>query len=197
MTGKEMWITGYRTPKRRQLFEFSDQPWLPGWLREAYLDCLNFTHHVFQPYYHLARPIADWAAQIGADTILDLGSGGAEHIAMLLEAGRGSPVRLPAFVVSDLYPMVETRRTLQDHLGANAFSIVERPLSALNMSEVKWRTWSIFTAFHHFAPSDAHTLLKTFTQKGDGLCIVELTKRRWLNLILNHISCGAVLCEKI
>jgi hypothetical protein len=178
----ETQTTGFPSLKRRQLFEFCDQPWLPELLREAELDCLNFIHHVFQPYYRLTGPIADWLAKSGTHKLLDLGSGGAEQIAMLIKQAKSQGVHATHFVLSDLYPNVNTWQELQRQYGEDNISYMEQPLSAMNMQGVSLRHWSIFSAFHHFAPEDVQKLLQQLIQNGDGLCIAEFTNRRWFDL---------------
>jgi hypothetical protein len=86
--------------KRKQLFEFCDQKWLQGSLREAYMDCLNFVHNTYQPYHYLMPSIVDWAANRSGDKILDLASGGAEQISILLKYAEKQGVSFPTFVIS-------------------------------------------------------------------------------------------------
>jgi len=173
--------------RRIQLFEFCDQPWLRGSLREAFLDCLSFVHHVYQPYYHLAQPFAEWANQnrqnvrkdrVG-EAILDLASGSGEQITMLLDASTKQGLHLPKFILSDLYPNLSAWHALQKSCGNDAVGYIEKPLSALDIPEGAPRHWTIFTAFHHLSPAAARILLQGLVAKGDGLCIIENTRRQW------------------
>jgi len=163
--------------KRFQLFEFGDQAWLSGWMREGYLDCLSFIHRFYQPYYGLLPTIRQWAEHEKASAILDIGSGSAEHIAVLLEAYKKSRLTPPHFILSDLYPDIHTYEKLEKKYGKEVITYIEHPLSALNIQGTDVRHWSIFTTFHHFSPTDAHQLLQQLSLKGDGLCILELTQR--------------------
>jgi hypothetical protein len=169
--------------RRLQLFEFCDQAWLPAFIREAHLDCLNFIHTTYQPYFRLAGLIARWASQTGNAAVLDIGSGGAEQVARLIRCAIAQDVSLPRFVVSDLYPNIDAWRQVEGELGEQQLGHVEKPLSALNAQDSNLRNWSIFTAFHHLAPETARHFLANFAKHGNGLCIVELTKRRWLDII--------------
>src|SRR6185437_15606025 len=94
---------------------------------------------------------------------------------------QGAP--FPRFFVSDLYPNIDAWRQIEDELGEKYIAHIERPLSALNAQNSDLKNWSIFTAFHHLAPGTARQFLANFAKYGDGLCIVELTKRRWLDII--------------
>ncbi|GAB6068443.1 hypothetical protein JCM13664_17630 [Methylothermus subterraneus] len=58
-----------------QAFEFCDQPWLPGPIREGFMDCLNAIHRLWQPYRHIAPIVCRFAQSVGASELLDLGSG--------------------------------------------------------------------------------------------------------------------------
>jgi len=138
-------------------------------MREAYLDCFTFVHRTYQPYYRLARTIAEWSGD--TNKILDLGSGGAEHVFALLQAYKKLGIAPPQFVLSDLYPNVDAYAKLQKKFGDNAVTYINYPVSALNIEGTDIRYWSIFTAFHHFAPADARQLLQQLFLKGDGVCI--------------------------
>jgi ubiquinone/menaquinone biosynthesis C-methylase UbiE len=121
-------------------------------------------------------------ATSGTHKLLDLGSGGAEQIAMLIKHAKRQGLSTTQFVLSDLYPNVTTWQALQRQFGEDSFSYMEQPLSALDMRGVGLRHWSIFSAFHHFAPQDVEKILQQLIQNGDGLCITEFTKRRWFDL---------------
>ncbi|HVX56717.1 MAG TPA: hypothetical protein VHA37_03215, partial [Candidatus Saccharimonadales bacterium] len=168
--------------KRRQWFEFCDQPWLEGWMRDAFLDCLSFVHRIYQPYYHLAPLIAQWAG-CRESQVLDLASGSGEQVAMLIRAAEMQNAEVPLFILSDLYPSPAGWKTLQEELGQDSLYYLDRPLSALNVPHELPRWWSIFTAFHHFPAPVARRLLEEFVVKGDGLCIIENQKRRWLDMV--------------
>ncbi len=62
--------------RRFHLIELEDQPWCPPSLRDAATDYLQFALHISNAY-GAARPKLQQAlAQSGADTIIDLASGG-------------------------------------------------------------------------------------------------------------------------
>ncbi len=169
--------------KRIQAFEFCDQAWLPSWLREAFHDCLSFVHLANRPYEHFSSHIADWAKKSGAEEVLDLASGGGDHITLLHKVALRKGVSLPRFVVSDLYPNRDDYEVLRAQLGDGVIGYIEKSVSALNVqSDI--RHWSMFTAFHHFSPDAARQLLQEFVNKGDAFCIVELTRRTWSDMAL-------------
>jgi ubiquinone/menaquinone biosynthesis C-methylase UbiE len=189
-----LFATGLRAQCRRlvalrryQCVEFCDQPWLRGWLRDGFLDCLSFAHRTYQPYHWLQKPFEAWAADAGAHAVLDLASGSAEHIAMLLQANAsetGAEFQSPRFIVSDLHPDIRAWQRLQKEFGPQKVEYIEAPLDALNIPEGLPRHWSIFTAFHHFSPAAARKFLEAFCDKADGLCIIEFTQRGWRHLAI-------------
>jgi len=170
-------------PRRLQLFEFCDQQWLQGWLREAFFDCLSFTHNYLQPYYHVVKPFAAWAHQNKASVIQDFGSGSGEQIAFVIKTGTKNNIQLPKFILSDLFPQLAAWRTMRSAMGSEVVDYVEPSLSALNPAGVTSRYWCIFTAFHHFPPQDAGNFLREFTHHADSLCIMELSRRVWPDII--------------
>lgn len=163
--------------KRRQGFEFCDQPWLKGWLREAFMDCLSFVHRVYQPYYHLVPLIAECSGG-GERQVLDLASGSGEQVAILIRAGKKQNVALPMFTLSDVYPCASVWSLLREEFGQDAVRYIDEPLSAIDIPRGMPRQWSIFTAFHHFPPDAAKRFLEEVIAKGDQLCIIENQKRR-------------------
>jgi hypothetical protein len=97
-------------------------------------------------------------------------------------------VALNAYVISDINPNISLWRAQQAMWGKDKLDYIEQKTSAINIEQNDFSHWSIFTALHHFPPQDVRKLLTQFVQKGDSLCIVELTTRHWVDLISMFLS---------
>lgn len=167
--------------RRYQLFEFCDQPWLTGIWREGLIDCLNNIHRFLQPYRHITPVLQDWARRNNVELLLDIGSGGGEQIATLLnQKGMLSNKKLK-FVLSDLYPQVANYVHLKNHYGQGIIDYLGYSVPVTDIPK-KFRYLSVFSAFHHFPPHVAADILNEVAKNRDGICIIEFTERNWISL---------------
>lgn len=97
------------------------------------------------------------------------------------------PVRL---VLSDL----SAWQKLVARLGPERVSFFDKPVSFSEIPK-QYRALTIFSAFHHLPPKAAKALLSEAVANRDGICIVEFTRRTWLDrlsmlpaLLLNLIA---------
>lgn len=167
---------------RFQAFEFCDQAWLPAPIREGFMDCLNLIHRLWQPYRHIAPIVSAWAQRLGVDEVLDLGSGGGEQAATVLEYMEKQGLRPVRLVLSDLYPDLSAWQRLVARLGPERVGFFDKPVSFSQIPK-QYRALTIFSAFHHLPPEAAKALLSEVVAHRDGLCIVEFTRRTWLDLL--------------
>ena len=89
---------------------------MPRWIRESIVEILGMglrTSHVFQP----VAPVFHALCQlVGANEVLDLGSGSGEPVALLIEELRRQGLAAPHFTLSDLLPnLPELRKTASRH----------------------------------------------------------------------------------
>lgn len=167
---------------RLQLFEFCDQSWYQGILREAHMDTMDAVHTVGRPYHKMAKPFCSWAAALNSKEVLDLCSGGGRHIESLTASSRSSEVSLPNFVLSDLFPQIPLWKKLFKS-ATGRVDYIESPLSALEPSP-QYKSKSIFSAFHHFPPETARQLIVAALSKSQGLFIAEPMSRSWANILI-------------
>ncbi len=167
---------------RLQGFEFCDQPWLPKAMREGFMDCLNAIHKIWQPYRHIAPIVSRFAQELGAEEVLDLGSGGGEQVAIILEYMARQGLTPPRFVLSDLYPDLSAWQKLAERFGNQQVSFFAKPLPFAAIPP-EYRALTIFSAFHHLPPEAAKALLAEVVAKRDGILIVEFTRRTLLDFI--------------
>src|SRR5947209_7626847 len=138
--------------KRRQLVELEDLPWWPRVFRDAATDYLATAIRIMRTYDALAPRLADALKRSGATRITDLCSGGGGPWEGLLPALRaeGADVSL---CLSDKYPNVAAWARVAEKVPG-----VRCEEQSVGATEVPRRLdgfRTMFTAFHHFRPSEA------------------------------------------
>lgn len=163
--------------QRHCLFEFCDQPWLKGWLREAYVDCLNFVLKVPGIYAHMLGPYSQWAAGTRSDKILDLASGGGGPIDTLLRNAEKTETPLPQILLSDLFPDIRRYKQLECEHGTERISYLEEKTDATEISQMNSIPRSICSAFHHFSEEQARRILEDSAKNSSGIFLMEPLQR--------------------
>lgn len=169
--------------RRRDGFEFCDQPWLRGFWREAYLDGLGFLLRAGGVYSRMHEPFARWAAAAGGNSVLELGSGGALQTATLVAAAERHGVGLPRILLSDLHPDVAAfRRVKATHPGRVDY--LDRPVDMSTPGKLPARLLLVCGAFHHLSPDAARAALANAVRNADGIFIQEVFARHPLSVLL-------------
>lgn len=168
---------------RFHLFEFCDQAWLSGSLRQAYLDCLNFLHGAAKPYSHVPQPYSQWARDAGHPQVLDLASGGGAQISNLIENAQKDAITLPCIILSDLFPSPERWKNLINDYGIKSVGCINEPVSIEHIGHDDIKLLSICTALHHLKPDQVKALFSDVALCRDGLIALEMVQRNWLHVI--------------
>jgi hypothetical protein len=163
---------------RAHLFEFHDLPWFPTVWRGLLTDFLSFFAWVFKPYAGVAPVLADALLGVGADRIVDLCSGAGKPVLSVVPALRESGVSGLEIVLTDKYPQVAAWAALGNQAGFKV-SFESSPVDALDVPERLMGFRTLFTSFHHFAPSEARKILEDAAAKNQGIGIFEYTERTW------------------
>lgn len=161
--------------KQRRFFEFGDQPWMKGWAREAYLDCLNAGLKFGGHYNDMDKPFRLWAA--GCDEVVDLASGGGGPAETMLLASQSGGKDLPRIILSDLFPSCEHYEQMVKRYGSSRLGYLSSPISADEVPAELPRLRSICSAFHHFSPDKARGIIEDAAKNSDGIFIAEPLQR--------------------
>jgi hypothetical protein len=163
---------------RAHLFEFHDLPWFPAVWRGLLTDFLSFFARAFKPYAGVAPVLGDAVQRAGARRIVDLCSGAGGPVLSIAPALREGGVSGLAIVLTDKYPHVAAWAVLGN---AEGFTVTFEscPVDALDVPEHLTGFRTLFTSFHHFAPSEARKILEDAAAKNQGIGIFEYTERTW------------------
>lgn len=153
--------------RRRQMFEFEDQKWLPRAWREDLLDYLQHQLVAGRIYAPAIPKLMAALAATGESRIVDLGSGGGATIADIAARLRAAGWR-GNVTATDLYPPAEPRH----------HPYHPRPVDAMRVPAELQGLRTLFTVFHHFAPRDGQTILTRAVANRAPVAIFEFTQRR-------------------
>lgn len=171
--------------KRRQLTELGDQAWLPGSIRDALTDYLEFVTNRTHPYAPILPQLGHTLEQAAAREVIDLCSGGAGPWPSLLPALRRSrPLRV---LLTDKFPNVRALARAKAASGG-VLDFAAEPVDATAVPDqlVGFRT--MFAAFHHFPPAQARAILEDAARKGQGVGVFEATHRSVLGVLLTLLT---------
>ncbi len=168
--------------KRLHLIEIHDQAWCPRMVRDGETDYLQFVIATTKLYAAMVPILAAALQRTGTQQVVDLCSGAAGPWLWLqpVFAERGVSVSV---CLTDKYPNMEAFRQLN---GLTHPSIVYQPQSvdATRVPEELKGFRTIFSAFHHFRPEQACSVLADAIHKRQGIAVFEGTQRSLLALLL-------------
>lgn len=165
---------------RLHLFEFLDQPWLPGPLRRGMTAYLHAAYAVTPLPGMWAAVLDRMLRETGETRVVDLGSGSGGPLAAVA-AHLGSR---PGITLTDLYPAgreVPGFRYWPDPVRAEA---VPGELPGLR---------TMFASFHHLRPKQARAVLADAARRRVPLCVCEATARTPVALLTALLIPLAVL----
>src|SRR5262249_3051312 len=181
---------GHSGVKRRHLVELEDLPWWPRVFRDAATDYLVAAIRRARVYDRLAPRLADAVKRSGASPITDPCSGGGRPWPHPRPPLPQHGVDVPVFL-TDKYPNTPALSQIADTTPGIRFE--PDPVSATEVPERLAGFRTVFTAFHHFRPADARSILAAAVRDRQGIFIAEASQRRPSALALQALVPLAVL----
>jgi len=172
--------------RRVQLFEWEDQPWLPRVFRDFITDHLRYTHNepMRQPVnMAIAERLASVLARAQTTQIVDLcaGAGGpVDKIGRILVEDLSIPVTI---VLTDLFPNVVAFKRLEAQSGGRIRARYEST-NATDVPAELGGLRTLFTALHHFRPSDVQLVLADAVRKKAPIAVFEPLERTIRMMVL-------------
>ncbi|MBI9075655.1 MAG: hypothetical protein JEZ02_09615 [Desulfatibacillum sp.] len=181
--------------RRIQGFEFNDQAWLPGAIREAIVETLGQGLEMAGVYENVVPEFTNFCQQVQCQTILDLCSGSGEPISILVRAMEKVQAPTPKFLMSDLFPNQEAMaRVCARH--PDVVEMIPTPVSATDVPrDIDCQAVMINNAFHHFPPDLGLQILRDAVSKQRAIFIVEGLNgdlSRYLSLFVWLFAAGAL-----
>ena len=162
---------------RIHAFEFEDQAWFPGLIREYMTDFLS---HMggwsIVPYLPFTERLAEAMRRTGDQRVIDLCSGGGGPAVVIARDLRERLARPVGVVLTDLYPspsrLEHARSVFPDWVELEA-----RSIDAQNVPPELEGFRLVCNGFHPLKPEQARACLLDAVTKRRGVALVELTRR--------------------
>jgi hypothetical protein len=165
--------------RRRHLFEWEDQPWLPTSLRDIITDHLQYAF-ASNRAKHLRETIVDILEpplrRSGATQVVDVCSGSGGPLPALFDELTTRMGRPLTAKLTDLYPNDAAFEAVEVKSSGRVHGHLES-VSAFDVPEELGSFQTIFTAFHHFSPDDAKRVLADAAKKHRTISIIEPFRR--------------------
>lgn len=155
---------------RIHAFEFEDLPWTPMVWRALITGALEFAIRRLGFYDGVLPILRQMCERHEADHVVDLCSGSGGPWPRLLEQGR-EVGWMPRVTLTDRFP--------HSHIEPEApLRVRPEPLDVLELPDARvGEANTMFTALHHFRPSQARSLLAQFPRRRAPVFIAEFTRR--------------------
>jgi len=167
--------------KRIHLFEFEDQWWFPGVLREGITDYLQYAANRIDPYLSIIPVIKKGIQKSGSNLIIDICSGGGGGIMKIYQHLKEESIETK-IILTDKFPNLVAFRKLAGD-GKGNISFVEAPIDAVSVPDELKGFRTQFVSFHHFRPDEARKILENAAINHSAIGIFEATERSVVNFI--------------
>ncbi|MCX6120896.1 MAG: hypothetical protein NTX44_04710 [Ignavibacteriales bacterium] len=165
--------------RRYHLFEWEDQPWLPVVFRDYLTDHLQLalgSGYVRPLHQAIADILYRSMQKLGTNEIVDLCSGGGGPLLAVQRYMRTEMNFETIVTLTDLYPNLKAFERAELSANGNVKTF-RKPLSAFDVPSSLTGIRTLFTAFHHFKPSEAKRILLDACAKRCGIAIFEPFER--------------------
>jgi hypothetical protein len=167
---------------RAHLFEFEDLPRLPGFIRRAITDLLEYQLNRYRVYDGLAPKLAELVAEQGSDAeLIDLCSGSAGPVRRMRHLLQAQTGQAPRVLLTDKFPNLQAFERISEASGGRV-RFLRESVDAADVPPQLTGLRTIFTAFHHFQPPAARRILADAAAKRAPIAVFEFTSRTWANL---------------
>ncbi len=162
--------------RRLELAEIHDSSWFPTFLRDLVTDALQGLWRFGNSYEPIVDKLHKALSATDAMEILDLCSGGGgpwRDLSCQLDKLHPDPVRV---CLTDKYPNRCAYEQISNGSGCRIDSIAV-PIDATRVPSHLLGFRTMFSAFHHFDPSNARQILQNAVRAGRGIGIFEVAER--------------------
>ena len=160
--------------KRGQLFEFTDLTFWPHAFRSLLTDFLDFVGNAVRPFEKHTDLIAEMLNAGNTDVVTDLCSGACGPWSYLLPPVESLCGREITLRLTDKFPASGAARSQHRN---QRISYDTASVDVLCHSGNLPGGWTMFDAFHHFAPADAQLILKRAVDEGHPIAVFEMLQR--------------------
>ena len=160
--------------RRIHLFEFEDQKWFPGFLRNYGTDFLQFLSNKTKMYQPIIPIILKGLKATDNNQVIDLASGGGGGLIWLNAELRKDNPDLK-IILTDYYPNLPAFQYTK--AAADNFEYLDQPVDARDVPKDLKGLRTQFLSLHHFRPKDAQRILQNAIDSGSPIALFEGQER--------------------
>ena len=168
--------------KRRQWIEISDEPWCPQGIRNGVTDYCRLVTELSGIYNAVAPLMIDALDWTGGRQVLDLGSGGGGPWLRLQPLLRKMGMDVTVCLSDHNPDVVAFERA--SRLSGNAITYHAELVDATRVPSGLPGFRTMFSAFHHLNPGQAHAALADAVAQGEGIAVFEMGGQRSVFMLL-------------
>ena len=157
---------------KNRLFEFEDQAWLPAAIREGMTDYLRFILNSGNFYEPVSPLLLQLLQATGADSIIDLCSGGGGTIQQIQKNIAQQFSRQVSFTLTDIFPNIPAYEFIQQQSGGS-IRYCASPVNAASVNTNLKGVRTIFSAFHHFDEVTATHVIQDAVSAREGIAVFD------------------------
>ena len=160
---------------RLHLFELEDQSWFPREIRDFATDYLHFIETKFSLHRAAVGVVGEALRASGAARIVDLCSGGAGPIPLLLRDLEATGQTVSA-TLTDKFPNLDAFERAARNSG-NRIIFREESIDAVCVPADLQGLRTLFNSFHHFPEADATRVLLDAVHARQAIAALEIPER--------------------
>lgn len=155
-----------------RVFEFEDQPWLPGIIRDGMTDYLRFLFITFNLYDPVIPLLKDAVQKTRSTQLIDLCSGGGGAMEEIYNQLRQTYRADIQVVLTDLFPNIRQVANLKSRHTGGLIRLVT-PVDATDVPADLKGFRTLFSSIHHFDKQKAKQVVKNAVGSGQGIGIFD------------------------
>ena len=167
---------------RLHLVEIEDQKWCPASIRDGITDYLGWFERFWNMYQPIVPRLKEVLRKLKPERIIDLCSGAGGPWVYLYKEFDDLKQYMPTVCLTDLYPNSSAFEA-SSRLSSGKILYSAEPVSVTNVPTHLTGFRTIFSAFHHFPPQMAKSVLSDAVQNKQGIAIFEITQRHPLVIL--------------
>ena len=173
--------------RRLHLIEIIDQKWCPANIRDGITDFLRWFEHFTNIYRPVFPRLKRFLLEFRSERIVDLCSGSGGPWVTLYRGFNDVKEYEPTVWLTDIYPKCPAFEASRS-LSSGKIRFYPEPVSATSVPANLSGFRTMFSAFHHFPPQEARSILADAVRNRQAIAICEISQRHPLTILIMCFS---------
>lgn len=173
--------------KRKALFEFEDQAWFPGVIRNGMTLLIQVLHRMVGTAAVLEQLLTACQSKVAFTQVIDMGSGSGGPMPDVIKRCNTKQTNPLSLLLTDKYPNPKVVALYNAETSEN-IRYEPQSMDALALDRFPKGLKTMIASFHHLAPKKAQTLLTNAVKHKEPILIYEIAENNipfglWLLLL--------------